>query len=65
MSKFTVRILASAAAVALGASLLSTAAFAAAIPLGNLDPPKAGSFNETVGTGDSQSRPRSIFWWKQ
>jgi PEP-CTERM motif len=36
--------------VALGVSLLSTAAFAVT-NLGNLDPDNAGSFNETVGAG--------------
>jgi hypothetical protein len=51
MSKFTARILASASAVAFGASLLSTAAFAQITPLGDLDPDSAGSYNETVSTG--------------
>jgi PEP-CTERM motif len=50
MSKFTARILASASAVAAGAVFLSAPAFAV-IPLGNLDPPKAASFSEDVGTG--------------
>jgi hypothetical protein len=50
-TKLTSRFLASATAVALGASLLSTAAFAGVTPLGNLDPPSAGSYNETVPTG--------------
>ncbi len=50
-SKLTSRFLASATAVALGASLLSTAAFAGVTPLGNLDPPNAGSYKETDPTG--------------
>jgi hypothetical protein len=50
MSKFTARILASASALAAGAVFLSAPAFAV-IPLGNLDPPKAASFSEDVGTG--------------
>jgi hypothetical protein len=44
MIKFTARILAST----LGASLLSTAAFAQVTPLGNLDPPSAGSYSANV-----------------
>jgi len=51
MSKFTARILASTAAVALGASLVPTAAFAKVTPLGNLDPDSAGSYNETAPKG--------------
>jgi hypothetical protein len=35
----------------LGASLLSTSAFAAVTPLGNLDPPNAGSFDAVNSTG--------------
>ena len=50
MNKFTVRTLASAGAVALGASLLSTSAFAVTV-LGNLNPEDAGSFNQTVTAG--------------
>jgi hypothetical protein len=50
MNKFTARILASAAAFALGASVLSSPAFAVT-PLGNLDPEDAGSFNQTVTAG--------------
>jgi hypothetical protein len=50
MSKFTARFLASAASVALGASLLSTAAFAQVTALGLLNPDDAGSYNETVAT---------------
>jgi PEP-CTERM motif len=51
MNKFTARILASAAAVAIGASLISIGAFAQVTPLGNLDPASAGSYNETVPMG--------------
>jgi hypothetical protein len=50
MSRFATRILATGAAVALGASLLSSSAFAVT-PLNNLDPDNAGSFNETDTTG--------------
>ena len=35
----------------LGASLLSTAAFATVTPLGNLDPPNAGAFGDINPTG--------------
>jgi hypothetical protein len=51
ISKRTGTFLASAAAVALGVSLLPTAALAQVTPLGNLDPDGAGSYNETVLTG--------------
>jgi hypothetical protein len=43
--------MASAVGVALGASLLSTAAFAQVTALGNLDPPDAGVYNEVVASG--------------
>ena len=52
MSTFVTRIMASAAAVALGASLLSTAAFASVTPLGNLNPPNAGVYGEVVTAGN-------------
>jgi len=48
--KLSARILASAAVVGLGATVLSTSAFAVT-NLGPLDPPNAGSFNETVPGG--------------
>ena len=48
--KLSARIVASAAVVGLGATVLSTSAFAAT-NLGNLDPPNANSFSETVGGG--------------
>ena len=55
MSRFATRIFATGAAVALGASLLSSSAFAVT-PLGNLDPDAAGSFNENVsGTVDVEA----------
>ena len=50
MSRFATRILATGAAVALGASLLSSSAFAVT-PLNNLDPDAAGSYNENVTAG--------------
>jgi hypothetical protein len=50
MGKLTDRLL--AGAFALGALLLSTAAFAVVpIPLGNLDPPDADSFSQNVAAG--------------
>jgi len=50
MTELVSRTLASTAAVALGASFFSTVAFAAAIPLGNLNPENAASFSENVTT---------------
>jgi PEP-CTERM motif len=50
MSKFAGMWISSAAALTLGASLVSTPAFAVT-NLGNLNPDNAGSFSETVATG--------------
>ena len=50
MGKFTPRTFLGVAAFS-AATLLSSAAFAAVHPLGNIDPVNAGSYNETDSTG--------------